>query len=121
MPLKERTPKSQRPKITPETLALFERGLQLQKAGRQDVWRKNGTCEYLHDCLKPLQSAFKMFPTHHFLLELDVNRPPPAGSQFGWDLNWHEAREVRLALEEALRESKARRKAAKARDARQPV
>ena len=61
-----------------------------------------------------------MWPTHPFIMELDPNDPPPPDSPRCWDMNWAEACEVRLALEEALRESKARKKAVGASGAGTP-
>jgi len=113
MPVKRRPggPKAHGPQVTPEAIALYERGRQLQRR----KWSKETERE-LTDVSFQLASALKLAPFNECPLDVDTEEPPAWVRSDFEVADWHRSREIRYQLESALR---ARRDAA--REARRAV
>lgn len=120
MPIRTRLPKIRGITITAEAVAFYRRGRQLQREGREDDWDWDGGTrrEYLHVCWKGLHRELRL--SYGEISPLDAGPKPPSWNN-AYTETYPKARELRLGLEEALKESRASHKPASAPDADAPV
>jgi hypothetical protein len=129
MAAKQRTPKGRGPTISPEALALFRKGLSLQHRGAEAM--AADTLEWLHPRLNEQLATVKNELRGELGLEFsDMSpfddeaadpKPPKFGWHRCWTQSWPKIRALRVMLEEALRESRSRKKPAGAADGTRPA